>query len=376
MHNRTRKTVAALLAAGLLAFASMSTASAHWPGFGGGGPGGGHGNPGHSGKVVPVKTTPVKPGKGVKDPIKTPTKSADWFKLLNCANPTPTPSASALPTAVPVVITNKGKTFKLNIPGFKTDAFTQIGSVPSMFKGEWAELFCSMANLQKSADKQITREVSFLNGLSGQVGKDTALSSGDASTLTGELGSLVSDLNALKTKIDGETTLAGVQADFVTLVADFKSDRAVSSWIKLILGVDKVTTTGKALDQQEITLAAQFAAAGPGPESAEIQALLTDLSTNSAAAQALVAPLHAQLLALNPADVASGAAKVTIQPLQITFFQAWWDLSKARHDAKEIQHELAEQAAASASPSPAPTTAPTAAPTEAPTEAPTASPTV
>ena len=94
--------------------------------------------------------------------------------------------------------------------------------------------------------------------------------------------------------------------------------------------------------------------------------MLADLKTNSTAAQGLVAPLHAQLLALNPSDVASGAATTSLHQIRVAAFLASWDLARARHDARELKQELKELQP-EATPKPTPTVTPTPAPTASPT---------
>ncbi len=367
MQSQTRKTFAALLAASLLVLGSISTASAHGPG----------GDPGHQPKahetvkahqsVDPSHETKdaPEPAKATKDP-KTAELSKDWFKRLDCpVKPTPAPTTTT-------AADKKAKLDKLDkldnarIPGFKGDFAKEIGRWPAMFKGEWAKVYCSPATLKPAADNQITREIARLQALSGAIGKDASLSVSEKAVLTGEIGKLVATLQSLKTKIDAETTLTAVQADYVNLTAAFKADRNVSSWIKLILGVDEMTADGKALDLQAIQFAAQIAALPVGTDTAEVQALLADLKTNSTAAQGLVAPLHAQLLALNPSNVASGAAATSLHQIRVTAFLASWDLARARHDARDLKHELKELQP-EAKPTPTPTPTPTVTPTPAPT---------
>jgi hypothetical protein len=160
-----------------------------------------------------------------------------------------------------------------------------------------------------------------------------------------ELNSLISDLQSLKAKADGETTLATLQADYQTLASKAHTYRLVAWWVSLLTGSEKVIEAGPGLVALENQIAAAIASAPAVSETADAQIYLDDMKLAVTNGEALSAPLPGTLLAITPTQLGSGSADSTLSDACVTLFKARWDLQLARWSAWWAQHELIEAAA-------------------------------
>ncbi len=363
MKHRNRNTLAALLAVGLLVLSAFgSTALAH--GGPGQGPGFGGHDPGSTPKAHP--TQKAKPSHAVN----TSAPSLHLPSPSNCSK-APAPTGSPVPTAAPTV----APAGKVNPNGKPAGVFdldlSRIadGWGRTFDKTVQAEL-CSVQTIQTAADKKIASQIKSLGSLDVRVGKITGLSSADQAVLTGEINGLIASLNALKAKIDAETTLAGAQADLVTLSNDSVYARSIGYQVRLIACAESAIAQGPKLQTLATTLAGQIAAAPSGIDTAKAQTYLTDMNAKIAAAEALAGPLPASLLALTPAQLQAGKGNPTIAKAGADLWQASFDLWKAHNDAGIIAWILAGKPAPSHHKSPAPSTTPAPSPTPAPSATP------
>jgi hypothetical protein len=365
-----RKMLAVVLAAGLLAAAGVSgTVVAHGPG---GGPPGGWPpvgwppiGPGTSAKPLPsgwawpsddLHSFGIKPGRPL------PSKDPDKTKSPNPSPPAfvcPPASASASASAPSVVgdFSKLGLQLKGGLPGGNWPGF--VAAWRAHFQVGITKQFCSIPPLRAELDRLIAGKIKSLQDMVGQVGSAPGLSAAGKTTIDGELNSLIADLQALKTKVDAETTLAALQADLATLTGKAHLYRTVAVWVRLIIEAENVISAGPGLVSLENTIAGQIAAAPPGPETTDAQTFLDNMKLSATQAETLAGPIPAMLLAITPAQLASGAADTTITKANVDLFQAMWDLKLAHWSAFWAQLELKEAAATSKSPAtPTPTPTP------------------
>jgi hypothetical protein len=357
------------MAAGLLATAGIGgTVSAHNP-RGGFPPV----RPGTSAKPLPSAWAwpshdpkpPVKPDQSPK-PVQSPkppatpapSKSPHPAPTLSCLPP---PSAGTTPVGnVDADEATAAMMLKGLDPGKGAAWVKLVSDWQKHYEAAWAQQFCSIDPLRALLDKQIAGKVKSLQDLIGQVGGSSGLSASDKTTIDNQLNSLTAGLQALKTKVDGETTLATLQADLATLNGQAPLYRSVSQWARLILGAEKTIAAGPDLIALESTIAGQIAAAPAGPETTEAQTYLDRMKQAVTDGEALAGPLPATLLAITPAQLASGAADATLAKANMDLFRAMWDLQLARLNAAGAQREIKE---ATATPKPTKTPAPVATPT-------------
>jgi len=136
----------------------------------------------------------------------------------------------------------------------------------------------------------------------------------------------------------------------------------VWQWARLILGAEKTIAAGPDLIALENTIAGQIAAAPQGPETTDAQTYLDRMKQAVTDGETLAGPLQATLLAITPAQLASGAADATLAKVNMDLLHAMWDLQLARMDAARAQREIKE---ATATPKPTMTPTPAATPTPA-----------
>jgi hypothetical protein len=321
MKHRNRNVLGALLAAGLLVLSAVgSTTLAH------GGPGQGSGGIGHDPGATPKTHPSGEPTQKVK-PSPSP-------RTIDCSKvPAPTASTPAAP--------GKAKTDGKAADGFGLAAWKTADGWGRAFDKNLRAEVCSVDALRTAADKKIAAQIKSLQSLIVRVGKIPGLSSGDQATLTGEINGLIGDLNALKIKIDAETTVAGIQADLVILSQDSKYARSIGYQVQLLGLAENLIAQGPKLDAQAVTLAGQIAAAPSGIDTAAAQTYLNDMKARTAAGEALAAPVPALLLALTPAQLQAGKGDPTIAKAHKDLWMASFDLWKARHDARTIEWILA-----------------------------------
>jgi hypothetical protein len=335
------------------------------------GPGGGSdkvpGFPGTSARPLPsgwawpsdLKTQPVKSHQpdpsNRPDPSRKPKVTPPPFSCV----PTPTPTATAASVGDAA---NAGKN-KLAGRGFSWAA--EVAAFRDHVNAQWEKVnadkqkvFCNMISLRKTLDAQISGRIRSLQQWVTQIGK-SGLGTSDQAAVDGELNGLIADLQALKTKVDGETTLADLQADYQTLAGHSSMYRTVQLWITDLLGAEQVVKAGPELITLENKIAAEIAAAPAVPETADAQIFLNNMKLAVTAAEAKVAPLPATLLAITPAQLADGSAMTTLTSARVQIRLASWYVRVARMMGSWAEHELKE---ATATPTATPTAAPTATP--------------
>ncbi len=338
MKHRNRNTLAALLAAGLLVLSALgSTALAH--GGPGQNPGFGNHDPGSSPKAHPTGAPTEKPKPSHKVTVTGPgwhLPSASDCREVPARSGSPLPTATATGAAAGKVTSNGGPA-----GGFGLDLSKIADGWGRTFDKTVRAELCSVQAIQTAADKKIASQIKWLGSLAVQVGKITGLSSADQAVLTGEINGLIANLNALKAKIDAETTLAGAQADLVTLSNDAVYARSIGYQVRLIACAESAIAQGPKLQTLATTLAGQIAAASSGIDTAEAQAHLADMNAKIAAGEALAGPLPATLLALTPAQLQAGKGNPTLAKAGADLWQASFDLWKAHDDAGIIAWILA-----------------------------------
>jgi hypothetical protein len=363
MQHRTRNVLTAILASCLLAAVGFSSvATAH-------GPNGGHpGFPGSSAKPLPSGWAWPSdlPTQKPHDPLKTPdpakTGTPEPVKTtkppLTCT-PVPISTATAAPTSAPTsapaAVQLQGKQ-----DAFKSELDRMTGDLRGRFNDTWPKVFCQIDPLRTLLDKQISGRVSSLQDLITKIGK-SGLGASDQAAVDSELNSLITDLNALKGNVDGETTLAGLQADLQTFNTEATLFRTVTQWTQLIVGAQKLIASEPDLATLQAKVAAEVAGAPAGPETADAQLYLKNMNLAIAAGTSLVAPLPALLLAITPAHLADGSAAATLTSARATLFHASWEFQLARWAAHWAEHEVNE-ATAPAKPAASPTPMATATP--------------
>jgi hypothetical protein len=147
-------------------------------------------------------------------------------------------------------------------------------------------------------------------------------------------------LTALRTKVDGETTVAAVHADEVSMVVDYRIYMLVVPKVRYTIAVDVETAVAARLQDAHDKLAAIAAAdqAAGKDVSAEL-AELADMASKITDAKNAIASQPAALLAVNPgADPAPIQAAVASARSSVR--TARQDLATAAAEGKTVRNQL------------------------------------
>lgn len=315
MQNYRRNSLAALLAVGLLVLAGLSSAVlAH-----------GDRNPGAFSRPQP---TPHADPSGKPTPKVHPASKPEpskGHKLPDCKPSAPTSASPALMSAAtPTPVA-------LKVSGGKT----QHGW-SSKTQSRMLEVACSIEGLRTATSKHAANDIRSLQRLLAKVAKSTTLTDSHRAALTAEINGLIAQLQALKVKIDAETTLEGLQADATALSKLFKGFHPVVKQVGLVMAADGVIAAGPKFDALETKFAALIAAAPAGTDTSKAQALLDDMKKQVAEAETLAGPLPAALLALTPAQFQAGAGDQVLKDARTALGKAQKDLRTANKDAHAI----------------------------------------
>ncbi|TML60300.1 MAG: hypothetical protein E6G17_10285 [Actinobacteria bacterium] len=176
----------------------------------------------------------------------------------------------------------------------------------------------------------IERRVASLNAAVGVVQSSTFLGA-DQATLVQLLQSDVSGLQQLDQTIQADTTLQAVRADARKIFTDYRVYALMLPVVHMVRGADAITNV---IVPKLDAAAAHLQDAITQQNKSNLQPLLDDLKTQTAAAQQLVSGLPAELEALKPADW--NANHAVLQPSRDSLQSARLDLRRARQDARDI----------------------------------------
>ncbi len=197
-----------------------------------------------------------------------------------------------------------------------------------------------------AVDARIDLRLATLGALKIAINGATNLSSSDKSTLSALATSDTSGLQALRTKTNAETTVAGVRADAKSMIDDYRIYMLVVPKVRFTVAADAETAVIAKLQAAHDKLAAlatQLGAAGKNvaPE----QAALSDMASKLSAAKSSLNGLTAGLLAAQPSPDAS-AMQAAVAPVRSGVKAARADLKTAAADAKTAAQGLKSLAAA------------------------------
>jgi hypothetical protein len=215
------------------------------------------------------------------------------------------------------------------IAGTCAPAFADGTSTPAPRAGK------SLSTIQASAKTQTTARIGALNTAIAKITAAPDLNSSDRSTILATLNGDVSAMNTVEAKIAADTTVAAASADYKTIFTGYRVYAVAIPQSHLAAAADRMTSTSipKATDAQT-----KLAAALAGPDASKstpaLQADLTDMSTQIAAASAALNGIAAQSLAVTPAAYNSNHA--VMQPIRSAVKTAIADLKKATSDGRTV----------------------------------------
>jgi hypothetical protein len=191
---------------------------------------------------------------------------------------------------------------------------------------------------QTLATARVDGRLATLHALRLAVTDAEHLTGADRSALDSLIDADLSGLTALHDKIPTETTVAAVRADDTAMLDDYRVYLLVAPKVRLTTAFDVEDSAEATLQQAHDALAAKLAAA-PGGGTAAEQAELADLRAQIQAARTASTGQVATLLAIQPgADAA--AIRAELEPLVTAAKTARKDLVQARADAQQLRAAL------------------------------------
>ncbi len=192
-----------------------------------------------------------------------------------------------------------------------------------------------LKNIIAKGDQEISRRLTSLASLANKINAATKLTSSDKTTLTNEVNDTISGLNALKTKLDSDTTIAAARADAQSIYTEYRVYALVAPKVNLI----KVADDQQVVEQKLQTLIQKFqtrinAAKSKGKEVSALQDTLSDMTSKVTAAQGISSSIENKVIGLQPTDYNSDHALLSGDSAQLK--TAHTDNMAAFSDAKQI----------------------------------------
>jgi hypothetical protein len=160
------------------------------------------------------------------------------------------------------------------------------------------------------------------------------------STLTSLIASDEAGLTTLRTKVNGETTVAAVRADDQSMVNDYRIYILVAPKVRLTIAADVEGAVVQRLRQVADTLATAISnAKQAGKNTSQAEADLADLRSQTDAASTAIAGKADALLAIQPGPDATAILN-QVAPVRDAVRTARTDLRKAVADAKAARAAL------------------------------------
>lgn len=192
-----------------------------------------------------------------------------------------------------------------------------------------------LQNTISKGDQEIARRLTSLATLTAKINAATRLTASDKTTLTNEVNDTISGLNALKTKLDSETTTTAARTDVQDIYTEYRVYALVAPKVNLI----KVADDQQVAEQKLSTLIQKLqsritSAQNSGKDVTALQNALNDMTTKVNAAQSISSSIESKVIGLQPTDYNSDHAILSGDSAQLKSAHA--DNQAAYQDAKQI----------------------------------------
>jgi hypothetical protein len=196
-----------------------------------------------------------------------------------------------------------------------------------------------LSTIISRGDQEIARRLTQLNKLSSLITAATHLTATDKTSLSTEVSNEVTGLTALKAKLDAETTLTGAITDAQSIVTDYRVYALITPKVWLVKTADDQQTVEDKLTALAAKLQTRLdSAKSSGKDTTSAQTTLTDMTTQTKAAQAISAAMEAKVLPLLPTDFNSDHTILSGDYAQLK--TAHTDNETAYSDAKTVISDL------------------------------------
>ncbi len=193
----------------------------------------------------------------------------------------------------------------------------------------------TLKRLQTRGNAEISRRLTSLNKLAGVIRSTAKLSATDKSDLTSQVSGEISDLTALKTKLDADTTAGDAQTDAQSIITNYRVYALVLPKVYLLKTADAELTNSAKLSTLAGKLQTRITATkNQGKDVTSLQSSLDDMNSQISAAQDLANAVDTAVAPLQPTDYDSDHSILEGQRSQLQ--TAHQDNQAAYADARTI----------------------------------------
>lgn len=201
-----------------------------------------------------------------------------------------------------------------------------------------------MTNLVKRADQEISRRITNLNNLAARIGEMKKLSSSEISNLASSTQGQVSNLTALKAKIDADTDLTTLRTDVQSVTKSYRIYMLVIPQTAIMAAADRVMTIVDAMNIIGGKIQARITSAqSSGKDVTSLQTAFSDLTAKLADADTQAQAAIAEVSGLTPDNGVQTQMQANANALKDARSKiktAQQDLVAARKDAGTIAKGL------------------------------------
>lgn len=177
------------------------------------------------------------------------------------------------------------------------DAFDNHKSTPAPSNKSQLQQIIARGN------DEINRRITTLGRLDNLIDNSVHLTSANKTTLKNQVNTELNGLNTLKAKLSGETTVAAARADVQSIYTEYRVYALVVPKIHLIKLADDVQATDTKLTELAGKLQSRIdGAKASGKDVSSIEAELTDLRAQVAAAQNIAGNVETKVIGLMSTD--------------------------------------------------------------------------
>jgi hypothetical protein len=213
----------------------------------------------------------------------------------------------------------------------------------------------SIATLISRADSEINQRVQSLNDLLSRIGLMKKISNDKKNNLTSSVQNEITELTALKAKIDADTSLPTAKTDYQSITKSYRIYLLVLPQTRLVAASDRVLTIVDAMNAVGVKIQLRISAL-TGTNVAAINQIFSDFTAKiaDASAQANAAVSEVSGLLPDQGNTATMQANIAaLKDARAKIKTATADLVSARKDMGTIVQDLREMGGTNNSSAPA-----------------------
>ncbi|MDE2590691.1 MAG: hypothetical protein KGL95_13615 [Patescibacteria group bacterium] len=196
-----------------------------------------------------------------------------------------------------------------------------------------------ITDLKTRADNEITRRITSLQTLTTKLGNMKHLTATQVSSFTTEVNTEISNLTALKAKIDADTDLTTLRTDVQSIIKSYRVYALFLPQVNILAAADRALYVVDMFNALYTKLSQRIQQAqAAGNNVTTLTATLADMQTNITNAQTTAQQIITTVTPLTPDGYPGN--RTTLQSARSMFKQVYTYFVAARKDAKTIIQTL------------------------------------